>query len=263
MTHSISNNLKPTSFFKFTHKIKILEKVKKIAKIVFNSALFWAPLIGIISFLSISSYFILPSITTLSLSIISSLAFVILLKKKAEDLIYEISILDSRIRGFISQKRWPWFNQITTHIFLGAIPLKNLYHPNIFKEKKITSVLSIVKDKETTKKTLLSTPVKLNFWKKNNFNHLHLSTKDRHPVSLENLKKAALFIHQNVKKNKKIYVHCTAGRARSLMSIMAYLMKYQKMSLKDAFNLIRSKRSIVLLNPTQKKALVEFEKTLS
>lgn len=263
MNFSISNDVKSPSLVKFTPTIKVLEKVKKNAKIIFNSALFWAPLIGLISFLSISSFYIFPNIVTFSISIISNLALVILLKKKKGDLIYEISILDSRIRAFISQKRWPWFNQITENIFLGAIPLKNLNHPKIFKGKKISSILSLVEKKETIKKTLLSTPVKIDFWKKNSFNHLHLSTKDRYPISIENLKKAAFFIHQNVKKNKKTYVHCTAGRARSTMSILAYLMKYQKMSLKDAFNLIKSKRSIVLLNPSQRKALVEFAKTLT
>ncbi|NGX28830.1 MAG: hypothetical protein K940chlam1_01018 [Candidatus Anoxychlamydiales bacterium] len=263
MSFSISNDIKSISLVTFIPKIQVVEKVKKIAKILFNSALFWAPLIGTITFLSIISFYILPNIVTFSISIISSLAFVILLKKKKGDLIYEISILDSRIRECISQKRYPWFNQITENIFLGAIPLKNLNHPKIFKEKKISSILSLVEKKETTKKTILSSPVKLDFWKKNSFNHLHISTKDRYPVSLENLKKVAFFIHRNVKKNKKVYVHCTAGRARSTMSILAYLMKYQKMPLKEAFSLIKSKRSIILLNPSQRKTLVEFAKLLA
>lgn len=42
--------------------------------------------------------------------------------------------------------------------------------------------------------------------------------------------------------NGKTMVHCVAGVSRSASLVLAYLMKYMKMSLKDAFELVRTVR---------------------
>lgn len=43
-------------------------------------------------------------------------------------------------------------------------------------------------------------------------------------------------------KNGKTMVHCVAGVSRSASLVLAYLMKHMKMSLKDAFELVRTAR---------------------
>ena len=47
---------------------------------------------------------------------------------------------------------------------------------------------------------------------------------------------------------------------RSTTLVLAYLMKYKNMSLKDAYNLVKSKRKIIKPNPGFWSQLVEFEK---
>nr|NGX33514.1 hypothetical protein [Candidatus Anoxychlamydiales bacterium] len=54
---------------------------------------------------------------------------------------------------------------------------------------------------------------------------------------------------------KNIYVHCTAGRSRSAMAVISYLVKYKKMDLTQAYRFVKSKRRIVLINYSQRKDL--------
>lgn len=49
-------------------------------------------------------------------------------------------------------------------------------------------------------------------------------------------------IEQTRQTNGKTMVHCVAGVSRSASLVLAYLMKYWKMSLKSAFELVRAAR---------------------
>lgn len=51
-------------------------------------------------------------------------------------------------------------------------------------------------------------------------------------------------IEQVRQTNGKTMVHCVAGVSRSTSLCLAYLMKHMKMSLKDAFDLVRSVRYV-------------------
>lgn len=48
-----------------------------------------------------------------------------------------------------------------------------------------------------------------------------------------------------IKNAKKVLVHCVAGKSRSPSIVIGYLIAEKKMSFKEAFNLVKSKRSIV------------------
>jgi len=235
-----------------------VQKVKKFAKLLFASSLFKLSIFYTLSFVFAISYLKYSSTTFLLSSIISAIATFILVKQKFSNFIYELSTTDSYIRDKFFKKRWPWFNQIDTNIFLGALPLKNLDHFTIFKDNNIKAVLSIIEEIDTKKETIFVSPIELSFWKKNHIDHLHISCKDLYPPSLKDLDLAADFIHKNVQENKKIYVHCTAGRSRSAMTIICYLMKYKNMSYEDAFKYVKSKRDLVLVNRLQREQLKKY-----
>ncbi len=50
-----------------------------------------------------------------------------------------------------------------------------------------------------------------------------------------------IYKHVNVEK-QPILVHCVAGRQRSASLVLAYLMKYKCMTIKQAFDFLREKR---------------------
>ena len=67
----------------------------------------------------------------------------------------------------------------------------------------------------------------------------------------------------SVKKNGgKTLVHCYAGRSRSSASVIAYLMKHEHMTLKQAHAHVRARRAIIRPNPGFWKQLITFEHRL-
>jgi protein-tyrosine phosphatase len=52
-------------------------------------------------------------------------------------------------------------------------------------------------------------------------------------------------IDKNLQQGIKTLVHCYVGRSRSASVILAYLMKYKQMSLREAFYYLRSRRPII------------------
>ncbi|CAF0720924.1 unnamed protein product [Rotaria sp. Silwood1] len=69
-------------------------------------------------------------------------------------------------------------------------------------------------------------------------------------------------IHQNLQQGKKTLVHCYVGRSRSATIILAYLMKYKQMSLREAFHYLRARRHIIGPNFGFIKQLIMYEKSL-
>jgi len=63
-------------------------------------------------------------------------------------------------------------------------------------------------------------------------------------------------------ENKRCLVHCMAGISRSSSLVLAYLMKHQKMSLKEAFLHTREMRDVIEPNFGFVKQLMQFEHKL-
>lgn len=60
---------------------------------------------------------------------------------------------------------------------------------------------------------------------------------------------AANLIHQERSQGKVVLVHCMAGVSRSITAVLAYLIKYENMTPKDAAELIFSKREVAAPSP--------------
>jgi protein tyrosine phosphatase len=69
------------------------------------------------------------------------------------------------------------------------------------------------------------------------------------PIEIENLYKCldmiTEFIHIQLLKGKKIFVHCFAGVQRSASVIVAYLLRYSGLSLDECIKCVLSKRPII------------------
>jgi atypical dual specificity phosphatase len=69
-------------------------------------------------------------------------------------------------------------------------------------------------------------------------------------------------INDVVTRKGSCLVHCVAGISRSASMIIVYLMKYQNMSLKDAHELVKSKRHFIRPNLGFWKQLVDYERKI-
>jgi len=69
------------------------------------------------------------------------------------------------------------------------------------------------------------------------------------PEEIENmfncLQKITEYMHVQLLKGKKIFVHCFAGIQRSATVIVAYLVRYTGMSLDQCIKCVETKRSII------------------
>lgn len=69
-------------------------------------------------------------------------------------------------------------------------------------------------------------------------------------------------IHQVHKSGGKMLVHCVAGVSRSASLCIAYLMKYQRMTLDQAYYHIKKRRPVIHPNVGFWRQLIEYERRL-
>lgn len=65
-----------------------------------------------------------------------------------------------------------------------------------------------------------------------------------------------------IAKGGKALVHCVAGISRSSTIVIAYLMKTRRMSLREAYYHVKSKRPLIRPNTGFWKQLIEYEHKL-
>ncbi|CAF0787480.1 unnamed protein product [Didymodactylos carnosus] len=102
------------------------------------------------------------------------------------------------------------------------------------------------------------------YWKNSSdLIYYHLPADDSNKQNLiDYFDKVYNFILDAIENNKKVLVHCQAGISRSPAIVIGFLMKYSNMSMNDAYDLVKRKRSIVSPNFGFLGQLLEYEKKL-
>ena len=134
---------------------------------------------------------------------------------------------------------------ILENLFLGDIvDAKNL---KFLKQNRITHILIVADEFEP-------------FYPKT-FVYLHIEAKDSESFQLNKyFDMMSDFIHFSIKKGGSVFVHCAMGVSRSPTCIIAYLIKYHKMSSLKAQKFVEMKRSIISPNEGFLIQLQEYEK---
>ena len=70
-----------------------------------------------------------------------------------------------------------------------------------------------------------------------------------------------LIADEGRKKGKGVLVHCQAGISRSATVVIAFLMKHERLTLNDAYMLVKEKRPVISPNLNFMGSLLKFEKT--
>ena len=95
------------------------------------------------------------------------------------------------------------------------------------------------------------------------FQYCHLPADDTQKQNLlDYFDQAYSFIHHAMEKNEKVLVHCVAGISRSPAIVIGFLMRYAQMTMHDAYEFVKRKRSIVSPNLNFMGQLLEYEKKL-
>ena len=72
----------------------------------------------------------------------------------------------------------------------------------------------------------------------------------------------SLFIENALNNKGRVLVHCALGMSRSPSIVIAYLIKYKKMTFYEALNLVQKKHQMTKPQSSFLKQLVEYEKKL-
>ncbi|KPI98030.1 Dual specificity protein phosphatase 14 [Papilio xuthus] len=87
---------------------------------------------------------------------------------------------------------------------------------------------------------------------------LDTANSDMHPY----LERVADLINDVVSRGEVVLVHCVAGVSRSVTLCLAYLVKWQRMTLRDAYHHLKLRRPQIRPNTGFFKQLIKFEERL-
>ena len=186
---------------------------------------------------------------------------IFLLSYYIKSIVFEVLVLEYIIESSLGLR--DWYNYVDDDLYLGAIPMESMDHKShLALDLKVEAVLSILEDYEFRCITLSGRPVQPDEWKREDMDHLQLNSFDFYPPSFEILDQGADWINSYLIKGKKVYCHCKAGVGRSASVVIAYFMKYKKMSAVAAYEELKSRRSIIFgVNSSQMKNMLAYEKS--
>ncbi|MCS5707808.1 dual specificity protein phosphatase family protein [Candidatus Berkiella cookevillensis] len=170
---------------------------------------------------------------------------------------YTVSVLP-RILPILRNNR-PWWSTIIPGLKLGAIPIADWEHGSLLLEesflesRKLGLVVSCCGDFELKGNGLLAlTPVSPHFWVEKDVTHLQVKMRDfGGDVPLEQIRIAVEQMHQCIHNGKTAYVHCKAGRGRSVVMVICYLMQFLDYTPEEAIAFVREKRPEISLSKAQ------------
>lgn len=92
--------------------------------------------------------------------------------------------------------------------------------------------------------------------------YLHIPTEDLSAPDIDKIDTAVDFIHERIKNEDPVMVHCAAGIGRTGTILASYLVKYQNLTAKDAIAKIRQERPGSIQSESQEIAVTFYEKFL-
>eukprot|EP00794_Sanderia_malayensis_P011261 gene11261-12441_t len=150
-----------------------------------------------------------------------------------------------------------WYDRIDRAVVLGALPFRSTANTLVEKEN-VKGVITLNQEHELKYLSLTAEE-----WKNLGVTQLWIPTMDFDAApSIKDIEKSIEFIEDFKARNQSVYVHCKAGRGRSALIVVCYLMKEQNIGIDEAFSFVKSKRSHVLLWTNQRRRVEEFYESL-
>lgn len=142
-----------------------------------------------------------------------------------------------------------WYDEIfsigDTKLYLGGMPLQSILGLNdvdTLSSLKVKSILSVVECFENQSTGLLNQPIMPSTWNNVGIHYLQVPICDFQEMPLEKVQTCVEYIKWNMDKSNTIYIHCRVARSRSVLIVMAYLVKYHGYTAADAYTYVKSKR---------------------
>jgi len=141
------------------------------------------------------------------------------------------------------------WNRITPNIYLGTNMCCQMHFDKKLLKKGITADISLEKER-------MDAAYGVDYY-------LWLPVKDKTAPKQAQLRVGVEILEELIEMNKKVYIHCKNGHGRAPTLVAAYLIGEEGFSVKKAISFIKKKRTTIHLEPSQKKALERFGKSLN
>lgn len=278
-----------------TPQTSLTRKTDSLAYRILHSPLFWT--VAAAGTLSVcATIFMVPlygELATLgAVMAVSSLAGMVTGFLQGDQLLYkewfELSLLCVRIQAAftrfahryllsaIQERRWHDQIEIPNHpdkkLFLSAIPLATMNHHEEIVQmgagKQGTSVLTVLEPFENHESSLVGDPVRPEDWRALNVEQKQIPISDLQPIPANQIEEGVDFIHKALDiDNRAAVVHCKAGRGRSGIMVIGYMMKYHQAALnalpgtdfvEKAIQTVSKNRPQITLSSEQRESLHTF-----
>lgn len=144
---------------------------------------------------------------------------------------------------------WHQADWVDEHIAIGSLPSRaDLAR---LKSQGVTAVVNLCKEFAGDAATLAELGLE----------QLHLPTLDYHCPAEEDLRRGLMFIDERIAAGDKVLAHCKAGRGRSAILVVCYLMMRDRISANDALAILKRARPGVARGIERHSAVRSIERS--
>jgi hypothetical protein len=137
------------------------------------------------------------------------------------------------------------YNRVSSECIIGVAPITRDMVNNLYTKENVRGVVNLCREWQGAN----------NYYKKIGITQLILPTTDFSLPNEESCRKAAEFISTYAQRGESVYIHCKAGRGRSVAVVVAYLVLYRGMTSRKATNHIINIRAVAVDNAESLKYL--------
>lgn len=178
-----------------------------------------------------------------------------------------VALTYNEIRSFTDWNKWdPIITFDGKTIYLGGLPLKSSTRNDAeaLKELGVEAVLSVtevfeVRSEGSFTSTSSVTP---DDWHELGIRQLQIPTSDFKTISIDKIRRAVEFMRWNMENGRSVYVHCKAGRGRSLLVILCFLVEHCKFTALNAYQLATKKRPQAGFGKDKMRTLLDYEQMI-
>jgi hypothetical protein len=130
------------------------------------------------------------------------------------------------------------YDRISKEVVVGVAPISFRIVNDLYKKENVRGIVNLCREWQGAN----------GYYKQLGISHLVLPTTDFSLPNEDSCRQAAEFINKHAQRGESVYVHCKAGRGRSVAVAVAYLALYRGMTTRRATDHIIRIRAVAVDN---------------
>lgn len=230
------------------------KKTSVFSKEFFKKALFWSAVVvgGVFAFSIIKSALTNP-VSAIALGVLGIWAF-----NNKDKIMSSLKVYFHALKEKLGLSQSVVCKKVTNNISIGDVPMHGKNSLEVLQKEEIKAVVSVMHHGLKTYTTAFSKPISGYEFTRHNIQHIDITTQKPGELMIEEMDMIADILHEKTQENKKVLIHGEHDSVADQMGLMAYLIKYEKTSLKDAQQRLKEIRPDVVLSDACLGRLYQF-----